>query len=170
MLPEEKTSSLPQLIRMERYYNPTSASHFFTADPSKEDLTGFTKENEESGFDLFSDSNLVKEAADVYRLYSPTGRNHLYTISEEEKESAIRGGYSLEGVVGEAYTKETEGATPIQRFYNPQSGKHLLTKDKKEIETLANLGYMPENIAFYTPSQKNIQNYMDAVGKLNVLK
>ena len=90
--------------------------------------------------------------------------------SEEEKESAIRGGYSLEGVVGEAYTKETEGATPIQRFYNPQSGKHLLTKDKKEIETLANLGYMPENIAFYTPSQKNIQNYMDAVGKLNVLK
>ena len=169
-LPEEKTSSLPQLIRMERYYNPTSASHFFTADPSKEDLTGFTKENEESGFDLFSDSNLVKEAADVYRLYSPTGRNHLYTISEEEKESAIRGGYSLEGVVGEAYTKETEGAIPIQRFYNPQSGKHLLTKDKKEIETLANLGYMPENIAFYTPSQKNIQNYMDAVGKLNVLK
>jgi hypothetical protein len=38
-LPEEKTPALPQLIRMERYYNPTSASHFFTADPSKEDLT-----------------------------------------------------------------------------------------------------------------------------------
>ena len=143
----------PELSSIQRYYEATEGKHLYTQDPNKESLAGYTSEGE--AFSLYKDQNLAKDAADVYRLFNPTTRDHLYTTNKEEKDAAVAAGYNFEEITGEAYTAPTEGANAIQRFLT-STGKHFYSGDPTEINRLAgNSNYKLEGTAFYAPTKKS---------------
>jgi hypothetical protein len=143
----------PELSSIQRYYDEAAAKHFYTNDPGKEGLAGYASEGE--AFSLYKDQDLAKDAADVYRLFSPGLRNHFYTTSTEEKDAAVAAGYNFEEIIGEAYTAPKEGATEIKRFLSSR-GKHFYTGDTTEINRLAgDPNFKLEGTAFYAPTKKS---------------
>ena len=142
------TARQAKVLDVNRFFNTDLGKHFYSSDPDEQSPGGYTKEG--LGFKLFDDSDATEGASDVFRLYHPDQRDHLYTTNKAEVESAQRGGYKLEKTIGEAYTTEREGTTPVFRFASP-TGKHFYTSDQNEVNSLGNLGYKSEGTAFYSP-------------------
>jgi hypothetical protein len=85
----------------------------------------------------------------VYRVYNPNSGEHLYTISEEEKNFLVPLGWKDEGIGWYAPLSGTN-QTAIYRIYNPNSGEHFYNTDENERNTLAKAGWKVEGIAFYS--------------------
>ena len=147
----ETAARQAKVLDVNRFYSADLGKHFYSSDPNEQSPGGYTKEG--LGFKLFDDSDATEGASDVFRLYHPDQRDHLYTTNKAEVESAQRGGYKLESTIGEAYTTGREGTTPVFRFASP-TGKHFYTSDQNEVNSLGNLGYKSEGTAFYSPSKQ----------------
>ena len=90
--------------------------------------------------------------AAFYRLFDPIRGNHLYTLSEEERDFAERLGYILEGVTGYAYPASNNyyGANvPLYRARSNATGRHFFTNSLTEYEDLPGLGFAQEGITAY---------------------
>lgn len=73
----------------------------------------------------------------VYRLYTPTTGEHLYTVDWHEVETLYTGfGWQFEGV---AWYAPTAG-TPVFRLFNPVLNHHLYTTDTNEVSVLTSTG------------------------------
>lgn len=83
----------------------------------------------------------------VYRLYNPSTDNHLYTQDPNEITSAVREGFSFEGI---AFMAPTGGKTvDVYRLYKPNMAKHFYTASASERdEATSRHGYRYEGVSF----------------------
>ena len=84
---------------------------------------------------------------EVYRLYHPGLKVHLYTKDTNEYKVLANRGWKQEGVTYYSY-----GSIPIYRLYHPGLKKHLYTKDSKEYKVLAGRGWLQEGVAWDSQS------------------
>ena len=74
----------------------------------------------------------------VYRFYNTSTGDHLYTASEDEKNTINNNpqwGYNIEGIAFYAYDSQLpkpDGAINIYRFYNSSTGNHFYTASENE--------------------------------------
>ena len=80
---------------------------------------------------------------EVYRLYHPDLRVHLYTKDTNEYKVLASRGWKQEGVAYYSY-----GSIPVYRLYHPGLKKHLYTKDTNEYKVLAERGWLQEGVAW----------------------
>ena len=84
----------PNLIPLYRYLNASTHTHFWTAYPSGELLTGWTLEGQTGWvFNVATDG-----AQPVYRFYNPTTNVHFWTF-DSNAEGQLSNGFQLEGIV-----------------------------------------------------------------------
>ena len=111
----------------------------------------------------------VYERIPVYRFYNRKTGDHMYTISEAERESLVKAGWKAEGI---ACHVPKSSSKPVYRLYNKSNGDHMFTisiderKDrlynpnaksgyhfftgsKSERDGLIKLGWRDERIGFY---------------------
>lgn len=93
------------------------------------------------------DSPAKGEEGSVYRLYSPSNGDHLYTTNFEEAEALFKAGWTFEGV---AWVSPKTG-DPVWRLYN---GKHHhFTSNPEEKAMLEQIGWSSEGVALYSGGQ-----------------
>jgi hypothetical protein len=69
----------------------------------------------------------------VYRFFSSSLSNHLYTIDENEKNQLMNNSaYIFEGVKYCVYPNQVGGTNPVYRFFHTGYGKHFYTISEKE--------------------------------------
>jgi hypothetical protein len=85
----------------------------------------------------------------LFRLYNRRSGDHFYTTSAPERLTALRGGYSDEGVATTVFRSAQFGGPviPFYRLYNKRSGDHFYTASEREARSAS--GYTPEGIAGY---------------------
>ena len=136
-----------------RYLDPLTGMHLFTANPTEE--SSLIK----SGWKLEGGAwNLLQATggesatiAEVHRLYNPNNKDHLLTLSDAEVTSAKNLGYLYEGVAGRALSIPSSGSsgfTVVQRFFKPSSGEHFYTASSAEAASLPGLGFVSEGAAW----------------------
>lgn len=86
------------------------------------------------------------EAA-VYRLYNPSTGEHFFTVSIEEGNTLVRGGWNYEGV---AWVAPVNSSIGVIRLINPNSGFHMYSASAVERDALVSVGWQAEGIAFYS--------------------
>lgn len=87
----------------------------------------------------------------VYRLVKSSG-DHLYTMSESEKASAVsQYGYTLEGVGFYASQEQVNNLVPVYRLNN--GNDHFYTTSQSEKDNARSRGYNLEDTAFYGYSE-----------------
>lgn len=95
-----------------------------------------------------------EESAQIFRLFNPSTKAHLYTKDEAEKESLLSSGqWNNEG---HAWRAPSVSSLPVYRLFNPNSGEHHYTTSKNEYDTLVNCGWVGQNTAFY--SAEDVEN------------
>ncbi len=87
----------------------------------------------------------------VYRMYSPTSKDHFYTTNYNEYSvTAVKVGYQQEGVLGYIYSSSQAGTIPIYRMYSPTSTDHFYTTNYNEYSvTAVKVGYQQEGVLGY---------------------
>ncbi len=139
-----------------RFLNQDTGVHLYTTSKVERDNILETLPNYEfESFSYVSVDSLTgnPEPKEVYRLLNQDTGTHLYTISENEKNSVENtlDNFSLESESFFAYTEQQTGTVPVYRFYNNETGAHFYTPSEVEKsvidETLPN--YTSEGIAYY---------------------
>lgn len=134
----EKIQSTPVM----RFYNPSTGLHHYTTEALEAALVdhvlGWNAEGESLHWFPNGTENQPSETDStsfqhLYRLYSPTTGDHLFTINKEEMMAASTvHGYVLEGRAGRAFSASTTATTPVYRFYKPLTGAHFYTNSAEE--------------------------------------
>jgi hypothetical protein len=136
------------MVSVQRYYKSSGGLHFYTTNPSREILTGYTLENREA---FFVYTSQVSNTIPLYRASSPSGP-HLYTISQTEYDGLSPSIWTKEGTIGYVYASAPGNITnqAVYRSYNATSGDYLLTSSLTEATTSS--GYTNQlTSVFYTP-------------------
>ena len=91
-----------------------------------------------SSFSLLAKDALYRDlrTSNVYRLVLPSSGDRLYTTREDERDSALKSGYQLEGIAGTLAVGLTLGRSPIMSFQQPSSGRHRYTASRSEMVEL----------------------------------
>lgn len=101
-----------------------------------------------------NDGSIVPTADDdpvpVYRLYNQWTGEHLFTMSESERDALSAIGWTQEGVAWQVVATDDQ---PVYRMYNPWSGDHLYTQSFWEYDGLAAQGWQREGVAWYVSSE-----------------
>lgn len=151
-----------------RFFNPTKGGHFYTADVNEknyvqQNLNNYVFEGETyQTVDPVATAQAVGntgdiqgevESEEVYRFFNPTTGVHLYTTSENERDSVIENldNFVFEGVKFYAYETQVDNSMPIYRFYEPSLGVHFYTPSENEKNSVQeNLdNYVYEGVAYY---------------------
>lgn len=86
----------------------------------------------------------------LYRLWSAIGTDHFYTTSAGDRDGAVAGTYTYEGIIGYIFPTEECGATAFYRLYHPGVIDHFYTASQVEADNAANAGaYNREGITGY---------------------
>ncbi|MGB5712225.1 MAG: hypothetical protein WBM44_15110 [Waterburya sp.] len=138
-----------------RFFDPTGGGHFYNVDENEKN---FVQEN----LNNYTFEGKTYEAVDptagdgteeVYRFFNPSTGVHLYTTSENERDSIRENldNFSYEGAKFYAFDTQVEGSLPVYRFYEPTLGVHFFTPSEFEknsvMENLDNYDF--EGIAYY---------------------
>ena len=85
----------------------------------------------------------------VYRLNSPSARDHFFTMGEAEKDRLRASvGWKYEGIAFYAYSGEVPGTVPLHRFYSSKARDHHFTANEAEMKRLkSNAGWKYEGVA-----------------------
>ena len=128
------------IVDVERFYNPRSGEHFYTAGATEQSVLRASGWRDEGvAFRMSSD-----KGTPVYRLYNPGGK-HLFTTSERERDVLIKAKWNYEGI---AFYVPDGAKTDVHRLYNPGNGDHLLTTSANERGVLVMHKWRDEGIAF----------------------
>ncbi len=92
------------------------------------------------------DPNLLNSLTAIYRFWSPSAGDHLYTTNPNEKP----GGYRFEGISGYVYNRQVPGTVAIYRSAQPQIGSHYYTTTDDDP---TKYGYVDEGILGYAFAQ-----------------
>lgn len=100
------------------------------------------------------DATLSASKAYVYRLYNPYTGEHLYSLSDDEKNSLVKAGWKDEGI---GWVAPVSSKYPVYRLNNPYSadGDHHYTRDTKERDKLVKGGWQDEGIGWYSLSEND---------------
>ncbi len=86
----------------------------------------------------------------LFRLYN--GKDHFYTTSESERDSAEKGGYNFEGIACYVDSSQVDATVPLFRLYNGKD--HFYTTSESERDSAEKGGYTSEGIACYVDSSQ----------------
>ena len=176
LLPMNDVAQAGQPQQNQRFFDPITGKHFYSADSKvAASLTATGWKQEGFAWNLYpvasSQSNLpeaiegqvinkfanvynnvsLDALLDVHRLYSSRSGDHIFTTNNQELLAAQRVGYAYEGVVGRAYSPSvaaSNGFTVVQRLYNGLTGEHFYTSNTTEAASLVRLGYSSEGAAW----------------------
>lgn len=81
----------------------------------------------------------------VYRLYHPNIKTHLYTTDTNEAKILQGRGWNYEGISWKSENKQGE---EVFRLYHPGIKVHLYTKDSNEYKILATRGWNQEGVSY----------------------
>ena len=117
--------------------------------------------------------NQVDNTLPLYQLYSPSEKNHFYTVSNTYKKLTTRkhNPYRYEGIVGYVYPERTNGAIPLYRLRSDSQKNHFYTVNSKEKDNATKKGYRYERIECYilpsstTPNSKMVIKEIVVSGK-----
>ncbi|WP_461555735.1 bluetail domain-containing putative surface protein, partial [Synechococcus sp.] len=85
------------------FADPITGQQMYSADPVEQaNLINNNFYNQGIGFQLYGSSTGNSSLKDVYRLYNPVNRDHLFTINTAEVSYATSVGYHVEGIIGAA--------------------------------------------------------------------
>lgn len=116
-------------------------------------------------FSMTASADAVAGRLPVYRFYSASMTDYLYTTDENEKKQLMEDydknlqTYGYQGIVGYVDNHETNTNVPVYRFWNEKTTDHFFTTDEYEKEVVMENTkkgidqYQYEGIAFYTPSE-----------------
>jgi hypothetical protein len=125
--------------QINRLLNPITGAHVYIENADEAaaaQRAGWRGEGE--AFKLFGQEDKSPDAVDVVRLRRGDFNDYLLTSDPGEIESAQKGGYVREGVLGRALkTPGATGSKHVQRYMNVISGQHVYSADAKEQEALA---------------------------------
>lgn len=132
-------------VTVYRFFNTNFGNHFYTTSEIEKDsvianLPHYAYEG--ASFLAASAADPLTGIVPVYRFFNTSSGNHLYTISEVEKDYIEENlsNYNFEGVAYNAYQIEREGTIPLYRFYNSVIDAHFFTPSATERDAvLANL-------------------------------
>jgi hypothetical protein len=90
----------------------------------------------------------------VYRFFDNNVRNHLFTISTDEKATIEQmNGWTAEGLGFSAFRSQKTGTVPVYRLRSNSNNEHFLTRSVTEKNNaLASGAYTYEGIGFYAYS------------------
>lgn len=142
----------PQTKQVVAYYNPKTFDHFYTGYQCEGNILSIQAGYRADGAEFnTSDPATLPGAQPVYRLYNRTTGQHLWTISQDEIQSASRyAGYYLEGI---AYYAAPSDPTlvPVYRLYNARTFEHIWTPKMSVVNLITSTSqFKMEGIAFYT--------------------
>lgn len=87
----------------------------------------------------------------VYRLRKHGSNNRLYTVSEQERNSATGFyGYAYEGTARSADTNPSEYTLPVYRIRGSVGYFYTTSRNERDL-AIINYGYVSEGIGFYAP-------------------
>jgi len=124
-------SQLPQAFPIYRLASG-NGNHLSTMNPweAEQVRTSGWKMRTANGYAFFSQR---MGTIPIYRLAKPKTRDHLYTTSATEVQSATKQqGYRSEGVLGYAYPSKVANTVPLYRIYNLKTRNHLYTTSADE--------------------------------------
>ena len=98
----------------------------------------------------------VYERIPVYRFYNRKTGDHMYTISEAERESLVKAGWKAEGI---ACHVPKSSSKPVYRLYNKSNGDHMFTISTAERKAMIGAGWVYEGISFYSDTDKTVPMY-----------
>lgn len=134
--PAASSSSSKQINRL---LNPFTGAHVYIENADEAAAAqriGWASEGE--AFKLFGQEDKSPDAVDIVRLRRGDFNDYLLTSDPGEIESAQKGGYVREGVLGRALkTPGATGSKHVQRYMHVISGQHVYSADPKEQEALA---------------------------------
>jgi hypothetical protein len=96
-------------------------------------------------------SEIAPGGQPLYRLYSPTTKDHLLTLDPNEYASLGSSGWTQQGQVGLAYPDSSappDKTYPVYRLYNAAMQQHLWTMDPSESSKLIQSGWQSQGIAY----------------------
>ena len=88
----------------------------------------------------------------VYKLYSSTATDYLYTTDQTEKTNMLSKGYTDQGIFGYVFTTQVSGTVPLYRLYNSQITDHFYATSSTEKTKAINLGFVDQGILGYVYS------------------
>jgi hypothetical protein len=96
-------------------------------------------------------SDVAPGALPLYRLYSPTTKDHVITVDPNEYATLGSNGWTQQGQVGLAYPDSStppDGTYPVYRLYNSTSQQHMWTMDPNESSKLVQSGWQQQGIGY----------------------
>ncbi len=148
-----------------RFWSLSQGAHFYTISGSERNKlineSASVWQYEGIGFYAYF-RNTQANLAPVYRFWSTATGQHLYTISESEKNKIVTQlakDWKYEGVVFYAYApgKQPFGAIPVYRFAAVSFGDHFYTASESEKNKLLNQAHrwIYEGVAWYAFAHPN---------------
>lgn len=123
----------------------TSTSQTSTETGSSQDEATKPATSEAQGSQSSNAETAVEEKENLYRLYHPGLKVHLFTKSTNEYSVLGGRGWKQEGTAWQTSKKEGE---VVYRLYHPGLQVHLYTKSNNEYAVLAQRGWRQEGEAF----------------------
>ena len=123
----------------------------YSADPVEQaSLISNNFYNQGIGFQLYGSSTGNSSLKDVYRLYNPVNRDHLFTITTAEVSYATSVGYHVEGIIGAAipFVQGASSQNSVLRLFQPTSGQHFYTDSMSLVEAYQLSGFNLEGPAW----------------------
>ena len=150
-----------------RFFRPDTGVHFYTASELERDsiinnLSDYTYEGA-SYIAAAETADPITQAKPVYRFFNTHTGAHLYTMSEQERDSVNNtlSNYTYEGIAYYGYESDRPGAAPLYRFYNPETDAHFYTPSKIERDTV--LSDLPD---YQLESDDGIAFYVEPVAEI----
>ena len=145
------TTPVASSVPVYRFYNRSLDKHFFTISEEEKNTLQYTHPewgHVYEGIGFYAFSGPKPGLVPVYRLYNHATDNHLYSISEEEKNTITvvhpEWGYVYEGIAFYTYPNQVVDSVPVYRFYNSTSDRHFLTLSEIEKTTIINGNLGPD--------------------------
>ena len=133
------------------FADPITGQQMYSADPVEQaSLISNNFYNQGIGFQLYGSSTGNSSLKDVYRLYNPANRDHLFTINTAEVSYATSVGYHVEGIIGAAipFVQGASSQNSVLRLFQPTSGQHFYTDSMSLVEAYQLSGFNLEGPAW----------------------
>ena len=133
------------------FADPITGQQMYSADPVEQaSLINNNFYNQGIGFQLYGSSTGNSSLKDVYRLYNPANRDHLFTINTAEVSYATSVGYHVEGIIGAAipFVQGASSQNSVLRLFQPTSGQHFYTDSMSLVEAYQLSGFNLEGPAW----------------------
>jgi len=153
---DEDPLASPTLRAVYRFYNPKTATHFYTASELEKYYvkSKLARTYGYEGVAYRVNSENEDNGAPLYRFFNAKKNVHFYSADESETANVkanLSSTYKYEGM---AYNVSLEpaGGTPVYRFLNLKQGTHFYTVDeaeKADIIGRLSSAYRYEGIGYY---------------------